>query len=155
MYLDHITLTTGHRVRQDRARVSDAVTAVMAPWLQDASTRGAPVLIPGLDGYKAKVLSHDGALIVTVYGPDPDIGRAHALCTFGVAVRSRHAQALWDMLMQQPGVRPDLQQPGAPWLASVPYAALITDLDAARWMGDFERTCAWAWVTRNPTIEAV
>lgn len=155
MYLDHITLTTGHRVRQDRARVSDAVTAVMAPWLQDASIRGAPVLIPGLDGYKAKVLSHDGALIVTVYGPDPDIGRAHALCTFGVAVRSRHAQALWDMLMQQPGVRPDLQPPGAPWLASVPYAALITDLDAARWMGDFERTCAWAWVTRNPAIETV
>ena len=155
MYLDHITMTTGHWVRQDRARVSDAVTAVIAPWLRAASASEVPVLIPGLDGYRAKVLTHDGALIVTVYGPDPDIGRAHALCTFGVAVRSRHAQHLWDLLMQQPGAKQDIHQPGAPWLASIPHEALSFDLDAARWMGDFERTCAWAWVTRNPSIKAV
>lgn len=155
MFIDHLTMTTGHRVRQERSDVSDGAIAVVAPWLRAASAKDEPMFIPVLDYYKAKVVSHDGALVVTVYGPDPDIGRAHALCTFGVAVRSRHAQALWEMLMQQPGIRPDLQQPGAPWLASVPYASLLTDLDAARWMGDFERTCAWAWVTRNPSIEAV
>lgn len=155
MFIDHLTMTTGHRVRQDRSGVSDGAIAVMAPWLKSAAASGKPVLIPGLDGYQAKVLSQDGALVVSVYSPDPQVGRAPPLTTFGVAMRSRHASQLWDMLMQQPDVRQDLQQPGVPWLASVPYAALAKDFSAARWMGDFERTCAWAWVTRNPAIEAV
>lgn len=33
MYLTHITLTTGHQSRSERADIDDATLALLAPWL--------------------------------------------------------------------------------------------------------------------------
>lgn len=155
-YISHITLTTGHVANHGRAVVSDAALAVVVPWLAEALTSLEPLPIPGVTGdFAALALQQAGALVVTVYGPQPDIGRREPLASFGVAVRSRQAGKLWDMLMQtQPGVIRGLQPPGVPWCAVVPYPALLAHGDALGWLGDFERCVAWAWVTRNPSIEA-
>lgn len=153
-YITHITLTTGHVAHQGREDVSDATLAVVVPWLRAALSSGQPEPIPAVPGgYAAVALQQDGALVVTVYGPSPDIGQRMPLATFGVAARSRHASMLWDMLMHtQPAVLPRLQQPGTPWCAVVPYPMLLDHPDAAEWLGDLERCIAWAWATCTPDV---
>ncbi len=156
-YITHITLTTGHVVRQQRGDVPDAALAALVPWLAGALARGQRTPLPWLHGgYSALALQQDGALVVTVYGPDPDIGKPEALATFGVAPRSRSAAPVWNLLMEtQPDVITSLSMPGAPWCAVVPYPVLVAHPDAIEWLGDFERCVAWAWASRNPGLRAV
>ncbi|QNM94879.1 hypothetical protein [Chitinimonas koreensis] len=165
-YLNHYTLTTSHNRRSDRAEVAEATMAVVAPWVLEHAAidrrPGDPVALPVPEWahYTAHLLSHDGALIVTVYGPDGPFvlgkppTRTTPLLTFGVATKSRHAIPLWEMLMQQPFVHPKSQRPPAPWCAVALYPVLQQHPEAARWMGDFERCVAWAWITRNVGIES-
>jgi hypothetical protein len=156
-YIAHITLTTGHIARQQRADVSDAALATLVPWLADALATGQRTPLPWLPGgCSALALQQDGALVVTVYGPDPNIGKPVALATFGVAPRSRSAPPLWDMLMRtQPYVIAGLSMPAAPWCAVVPYPVLVAHPDAIEWLGDLERCVAWAWASRHPGLRAV
>lgn len=153
MYIAHLTLNTGHMARALREDVADQAMIYVREWLADAIASGRPEPIPGLKKpYTAQALQADGALIVTVYGPAPEVGRPHPLVTFGVAPRSRQASRLWDMLTQQPGVKPGLQQPGTPWCAAIVQPGLVMHTGARRWLGDFERTVAWAWATKHPDI---
>ncbi|UNU01215.1 hypothetical protein [Xanthomonas translucens] len=156
-YITHITLTTGHIARQQRGDVPDAALAALLPWLAGALSSGHPTPLPWLPGgYSALALQQDGALVVTVYGPDPDTGQPEPLTTFGVAPRSRSAAPLWDMLMRtQPYVIAGLSMPGAPWCAVAPYPTLVAHPDAIEWLGDFERCAAWAWASRHPGLRAV
>jgi len=152
-YIAHVTLTTGHSARSTREDVAPDTLAVLVPWLRNALSAGRAIHIPGAsDGCSALVMQQDGALLVTVYGPQPDIGVPAPLATFGVASRSRHAHKLWEMLRGQPWVLPSLLMPGAPWCAVVPYPSLLAHSEAAEWLGDFERCVAWAWVTKQPDL---
>lgn len=150
-YIQHITLTTGHVTQQPRSAISDEAMAVVVQWLRDAiAVESLPV--PGVADCCASALVSDGALVVTVSNATP--GVSMPLATFGVAVRSRHAANLWEMMSGMPGVRLGLRQPTTPWCAVVPYPTLVAIPSAQDWLGDFERTVAWAWATRNPDIRA-
>ncbi|CBA14785.1 hypothetical protein [Xanthomonas albilineans] len=153
----HITLTTGDVAKQGREAIVDTTLAIVGSWLTSALVSGKPEPIPGIkSGNAALALQQDGALVVTVYGPTPDVGKADALVTFGVATHSMHANNLWSMLLQtQPYIRKDLQQPCMPWCAVVPYPNLLNHTDAAAWIADFERCVAWAWASRNPELRGI
>lgn len=160
MYLNHITLTTGHLARTSRGDVPAEVTAVLAPWLQGLvdSGKAAPLPVPALSEYSAQALLQDGALVVTLYAPagpyqpgKPHGGNVMPLVTIGVAHRSRHAAQLWDALCAAVPRRPKMDMPAAPWLAVITHPTLAAHLGATEWLGDLERCVAWA-VT--PSINA-
>jgi len=155
--ITHITLTTGDIACQQREDVPDGALDALVPWLRDALGNGRRILIPDVPGgCSALAMQRDGALVVTVYGPHPDIGQPEPLATFGVATRSPHALSLWTMLMQsQPFVRPELTMPGAPWCAVVPYPSLMLHADVLAWISKFEACVAWVWITRNPDVRSV
>ncbi len=155
MYIEHLTLTTGHTLPRRRGEVGDDILAIMVPWLRDAIAAGEPVTIPAVDGCQALALVDNGALVVTVYGPKPDIGPSIPLVSFGVCARSRAAPMLWSALTAMPGVVAGIKQPAVPWCAVVLHPTLIMYPQASEWLGDFEHVIAWAWVTRNPELRSV
>ena len=155
MYIEHITLNTAHDAPRRRSEVWEETMAIMVPWLAEAIAIGRPMPIPAADGYQALALVQDGALVVTVYGPQPEVGRPDAVVTLGVAARSRQAPKLWELLTDMPGVKTGLQRPEAPWCAVVVHPRLVRHLLAAEWLGDFEHCVAWAWCTRTPDIKGV
>lgn len=154
MYINHITLSTGHVTRSQRSDVGDDVLATVAPWVAAAVNSGQQHPLPGRPDYAAAVFVQDGGLAVTVYAPQPDIGPRLPLVTFGVAQRSRQGAGLWALLVANFGAHPSARKPGEPWCAVALHPALRADMGAAEWLGDFERCVAWAWITRNPSIEA-
>lgn len=164
MYINHITLTTGHLARTTRADVAPEVTALIAPWLQAAIQSGRPVPLPApaLSHYSAHALVQDGALVVTFSAPlGPHTpGRPHAgphmpIATMGVAQRSRHGAKLWDMLTRAFPVPAGVTMPTTPWLAVVLHPGMTAHAVPADWLADLERSIAWAWITRHPVIGAV
>jgi hypothetical protein len=165
MYINHITLLSGHTSRARREDVTDTTLAVVAPWLLDvvASGQRTPLPVEGLAHYSALALVQDGALVVTVYGPSgpympgqPALaGSGIPLVTLGVAQRSRQAAELWPMMVAQFGARAGLRQPQAPWCAVAVHPSMAAHMGAVEWLGDLERCIAWAWVTRRPSLEGV
>ena len=89
MYINHVTLTTGHVTRSHRADVDDGTLAAVSPWLQQAINSG-----------------------------------------------------------QQ---HPSAKRPREPWCAVALHPTLAGDLGATQWLADFERSVAWAWITRTPS----
>lgn len=164
MYLNHITLPSGHTRRSPRAEVSDEALALLAPWLRAAANSGGRAALPvaELSHYSAAALIEGGGLVVTIYGPaGPHVaGRPHAgdvmpLVALGVAQRSRQGGDLWAMMLANFGCADGLQKPGEPWCAVALHPSLIDTPDAAHWLGDLERCIAWAWITRSPQIGAI
>ena len=161
MYINHLSLTTGHNARTSRADVADDVLAIVAPWLQSIVGTGqkSPLPIPTLSHFGAIAYVQDGVLIVTVYGPSvPHLDGQPAstdipLVTFGVAQRSRHSEPLWAMLMENFENPAGIKQPGTPWCAVVMHLSIMAYADAIGWLADFERCVAWAWITRNAQME--
>lgn len=165
MYINHITLTTGHNARTLRADMHDDVIAIVSPWLQSIINTGQkhPLPVPTLNHYSAIAFVQDGGLLVTVYGASGlhEPGKpANAdiplipLVTFGVAQRSRHCEPLWAMLLASHEHAPCIKQPSTPWCAAIVYQSSIMHRDALSWLADFERCCAWAWITRNAQLES-
>lgn len=163
MYINHLTLNTGHLARTSRGDVAPHVTAILAPWLQGLVNTGkaGPLPVPDLAEYSAQALVQDGSLVVTLYAPagpyqpgKPHGGEVMPLVTLGVAQRSRHAAPLWDALCAAVPSRPKMDMPATPWLAVITYPSLPAHRAAAEWLGDFERCIAWAWITRNPVVES-
>ena len=152
-HIHHLTITTGRSNRSERADVSDAALAIMAPWLDSALAAGSIVPLPAETEFGARCLSQDGALVVTVYAPKPDIGPQLPMVTFGVAQRSRQGAALWPVLLAAWVAAPGLRQPQAPWCAVHLHPTAAVRPDALRWLGDFERCVAWVWITRRPQLE--
>jgi hypothetical protein len=163
MYINHITLSTGHLARTSRADVADETLAVLAPWL-NAGLReptNMPLPVPSLSHYSAKITLGGGALLVTIMAPGgPHTagrqyhGKVVPLATVGVAQRSRQTIDLWAMMVAQYGAVPGLQQPGTPWCAVALHAGLAAYPNAVHWLGDLERCLAWAWITRNAQLVA-
>ena len=139
-YLHHVTLATGHQRRSPRAEVAESAMAVMAAWLDRALLVEAPQPLP-VPGYTAEAMTAPGGLVVTVSAV-----AGVPLVTFGVARRARNAAGLWRRLSGLAQVQ-ESEPPPAPWIGVVVLPALATD-PAVRWLGDFERCIAWAWIER-------
>lgn len=164
MYLNHITLNTGHLARTSRTDVAPAVTQLLASWLPATLNSGKyhHLPVPELSHFSAQIFVQDGALVVTVsasVGPHqqgkPHNGQTMPLVTFGVAQRSRQGAPLWSMLVKAFGCVAGLQQPGTPYCAVAIHPRIAAYKGATGWLGDFERCVAWAWITRNPDLQPV
>lgn len=162
-YIHHITLTTGHEVRTSRADVADEVLEIVSPWLQSIINTGQkhPLPVQELIHYSAIAFVQDGGLLVTVYGPSGphEPGKTTnadiPLVTFGVAQRSRHGEQLWDIMLASFEHANGILIPSTPWCAAIVYPSAMAHKDALSWLADFERCCAWAWITRNTKLESV
>lgn len=162
-YLNHITLSTGHTRRSDRADVVPAATQLLADWLPGIVDSGQihPLPVPPLSHFGAQVFVQDGALVVTVSAPvgphqqgRPHAGQTMPLVTFGVATRSRQGPPLWSMLTGAFDAVKGLKQPGAPYCAVAVHPSMAAYAGPTDWCGDFERCVAWAWITRNPELRS-
>jgi len=147
MYLNHITLSTGHLARTSRADVTDDTVKALKPWLQAALDYVDPYPLPGplgvRDGFVMSASTQDGALICHVGHVE-----AGPLVTFGVAARSRQSGELWAWLAAQYGSADALVAPSVPWCAVALHAGFMQQAGAAAWIGDFERCVAWTWLER-------
>ncbi|WP_458789296.1 hypothetical protein [Adonisia turfae] len=148
----HVTLTTGHLRQSPRREVADSIVAELRP-LIDAIVAGKTVPIPGLEGYSISGRSsgEDGAgrcLSVIVWAERPEV---EPICTIGIAAHSRCGARLWRSLHEVatlPAATDPGRQPAAPWVAAALQAGLDRHLEAASWLGDFERCLAWTWIER-------
>ena len=163
MYINHITLNTGHLARTLRADVAPEVTALLAPRLQEIANSGQahPLPVPELAHISAQAFVQDGGLVVTVSVPvgphapgKPHKGPTMPLATLAVAQRSRHGAALWELLASAFGAKPGLQEPRTPWIAVALHPSAAAYTGALDWLGDLERCVAWAWITRHPAVES-
>lgn len=163
--LHHVTLTTGHVRRSPRDEVSDETVAELWPLVVDLIT-GEGVAprtrkVPGFPKYQIQCLTYHGPPLFRVYGPIPDKvpkGGLDLPClvTFGVVVEPGDgAEGLWrnvwvlGHLDELHGEPPDLPDE-LPWCAVALDAGLAKDHDAAKWLGDFERSIAWTlWSIRH------
>lgn len=161
-YLDHIALTSGQHARSLRSEVAPDTLARMRSWLQNAlAARHQNYPLPGaFADYTSTVLTSEGALLVTVWGKTPQVGKPLALVSFGVAVNASHASRLWEMLTS-PGMgatAPGLSRPSPPFLAVLIHPTGVSDPSALEWLPDFERSVAWAWISdvaQPPDLHAV
>lgn len=163
-YINHITITTGHNARTSRADVDDATLAIVAPWLKNIINTDTPHPLPvePLSHFSAIAFVREGGLLVTVYGPSgphlhgaPAHGAGIPLVTFGVAQKSRHGEPLWAMMTASFPHQPSIKQPRTPWCAVAVHPSIMAHPAAMEWLGDFERCCAWAWITRNTQFEEI
>lgn len=148
-YITHLTLSTGHIARTKLSDVDPAVLQRMRQWLDAAILvqRMTPLPDP-LGKYQARAIVQDGALVVTLYAHL--VGETWLpLVTFGVAHRSRHSTQLWASLTNAFATARARRCPAPPWIAVEIHDHLVRHMDVAEWAGDFERCCAWAWITRE------
>lgn len=155
IYINHITLNTGHTRRSPRAEVSGDTIEKLQPWLNAAINTGSrhPLPAPGLGHISAVAMVDDGALVVTVYAPSgphehgkPHAGATMPLVTIGVAKRSRQSDALWGKMVKAFGSAPNLRAPAIPWCAVALHAGMLIYPSSLDWIGDFERCVAWTWM---------
>lgn len=161
MYINHITLTTGHIARTSRADVADATLAVLVPWLLDVVAKPGhhPLPVPALSHYSMQAIYYGAGFLATIYGPrgphtpgKPHAGDTIPLVTLGIAQRSRHGADLWALMVDDFPVAEGAQRPSEPWCAVALHDGLAAHREAAMWLGDLERCIAWAWITRNPQL---
>ena len=167
MYIEHVTLLTGHTRQSPRSEVDDATLALVAPWLDAAVKAGHPTRhalpVPALSQYSISTTHVTGALLATVWAPigphvqgKPFGGACEPIVTIGVAQRSRHASDMWPLLLQIQALSTPVfaQKPRAPCCVVVLHPPLIARSQPLDWLGDFQRCVAWAWITRNPHLQA-
>ena len=164
MYINHITLTSGHLARTPLSDVSPAVTHLLAAWLVGVVNTGRshPLPLPELSHFTVRAFVESGSLVVSVYAPHgpheqgkPYEGPDMPLITLGVARRSRQGADLWAKMIKSFATMPGLERPGAPWCAVAIHPSMAMYRGPVEWLGDFERCLAWAWITLNPGLESV
>ena len=160
MYINHITITSGHIARTSRSDVSDEVLAIVSPWLKKIinTEEKYPLPVAELSNYSAIAYVIEGGLLMTVYGSFSDGSSTDGtvpLVTFGVAHKSRQSEPLWAMMLANFEHDQNIKQPSTPWCAVAIHSTIILHPDALSWIGDFERCVAWAWITRNPNLDLV
>lgn len=165
-YLRHLTLNTGDVRDSYRDEIADDIVAMLRPLL-DRAAAGERVPVPGdVEPAGCTITAAVGrsrALLVTVWGPPspsaiygmPAIttatsgGGGHQiaiapLVTFGVAPDSLAGATLW----REWDARPTGDPPAAPWCAVHLWPTIALHPEAARWLDDLERCCAWTWIDR-------
>lgn len=160
--MNHYTLNTAHNQISQRKDVGESAIALLSDWIRlNAMGDWVPLPVPELSHYSAKIFTVDDALVVTVMGPiGPHMQgqKSNAkvpLVAFGVAKDRGHGDQLWSLLSspeQRVEFAPNIKQPETPWCSVVVYPTASMHKDSLGWLADFERCCAWAWLTCNPKI---
>jgi hypothetical protein len=88
---------------------------------------------------------------MTVQAPGKDASGADyvVIATIGVAGHSRCGATLWRELHrwgETPVVTDPEHCPPEPWVAAAVDAGITQHLEAAHWLGDFERVLGWAFL---------
>lgn len=144
-YVQHITLTTGHQRRSQRAEISrEAMDACEAALRAALAGESAP--IPHTDCSLRAERRGRGLLATVLCGETP-------LVTLGIAAHSRGAEALWRELHDGALVVTDERVVAEePWCAARLEIGVLSVPDAVAWLGDFERCLAWTWIERRSRI---
>jgi hypothetical protein len=144
-YIWHVTLNSGHALRQDRSDITEDAVAALSTTL-DGILQGAHLTVPGFPGYVVNGSHHGHDLIATLWrGP---VERRVPILTTATALKSRSARQLWELLHDQSTVPLMTQRerpPAAPWVADRLEIGAAGDPDALLWTGDFSRCLAWTW----------
>lgn len=144
-YIRHLTLDTGHQRDSYRAEVGEDVIETLWPLLVRA-VRGEHVPVPGADDPPCTMaggVGRDRALLLTVSGP-PAHGVAHCpIVQIAVASSSLASAELWRVMF---GGDRDDRTPRPPWCVVRMMPGIAIYPQAARWLGDYERSVAWAWL---------
>jgi hypothetical protein len=135
-YIHHVTITTGHVRRSYRDEVSDEALVACREILARAESD-----VPGQPGYRVRVTRSRGCMVATVHHD------AVPVVTIGIATHSRCGSRLW-RLMHSSGIAMAACPP-EPWVAALILPGLVDAMDAASWLGDFERCLGWAALTED------
>ena len=125
--------------------VPGAVLDLLRPLVAGARA-GTEFSVPGFDGWRCSLVESAGgsalfghigrtdgpplAYVAVGRNDDPESAEAWAWCS---------RRGLGDALDSR---RP----PSAPWLVSTLSFHAVGEMEAIRWLGDFERCVAWAWI---------
>jgi len=151
MHVLHVTLTTGHRRLSHREEISAAALAACSEILDAIARPGVDspsVAVPGQPGYRVAGSVSGRCCVLTVHHDDT----REPVCTIGIAAHSRCGAGLWRELHRWgslPVATDPERCPPEPWVAAALAAGIAAHPEAARWLGDFERCLAWAWVART------
>lgn len=159
MYLNHITISTGHFYRAERRAADDYRLGIVAAWLAAAlEAGGEPVPIPNLwslrDPYDGAAVTGYGGLMVTLF---PGAER-RPLVTFGVAKKSRGSGSLWRMLIDAAAKAAPAPErllsvaPSTPWCAVIVWPTSPPHPQLIAAAGEFEQLAAWAWIERKNSV---
>lgn len=147
----HVHISSGHVRESPRSEVDDGVVRILAPLLARV-VAGEEVDAPATGGTTLTGAVGGDCVITAVWAPN-----GAPICTIGVARGPEEADRLWALLHTtavgiEP-VTPADSPPAAPWCAARLEVGIATDLEAAQWLGDFERCWAWTWIeSRGPSI---
>lgn len=147
-FISHITLQTGHARDSFAGEVSPDVLALCRRLIADClAMDGAKIPIPNFPGFYLTAGDVGGRTLLgsVWYG----IKNPVPLINFAVATRSRNAAIAWREMHKFATLpsKTDIDEvPPVPWIAVSFEPDMMFYPDAARWLGDFERCLAWAWV---------
>lgn len=146
-YLHHVTLTTGDTRRSYRHEVSEQAVTVCRALLEtiSAGEMSEPVKIPGVGDYYLSGRVSGKCMVATVTSGAPSL----VIATIGVAAHSRCGATLWRELHkwgEMPVVTDPAACPPEPWIAAALDAGITEHMEAAHWLGDFERCLGWAFI---------
>jgi hypothetical protein len=141
----HITLTTGHKIKQNGADVGGAAVEALTECLR-VILAGHHVRVPGFDDYLMNGTAQGSDLLVTVWrGPWAE--RVPILTT-GVALSEATSAGLWRVLhdlASVPIVTDREKPPAAPWIAERLEPGALLHTDTMGWTGDLARCIGWTW----------
>jgi hypothetical protein len=165
--LNCLTINTGHVLKIPRSEVPDETQIILREWIfkgLNANNRTIPLPLP-YKNYAAAVVSKQGGLMVSVYGllnAQPSMGEDGnwlPIVTFGVAENWEQSDSLWcgleacsllwDLPWSLAPSGPAIHPPEPPWCSVALWPTCDYFPDAAKWIVDFERCVAWAWLTRT------
>jgi hypothetical protein len=132
----HITLQSGETRRSYREAADDAAIASLRPMITSDGERQ----IPSIDNRRLWVTRSGRLLLATVWAQSP-------ICTFAIADQAVGADKLWQMIHEdtQSNTHAD-RPPIPPWCAVRLEPGLVGRPEDRRWLSDFERCLAWAWI---------
>jgi hypothetical protein len=147
-YLWHVTLNTGDKRRSWRHEVDDKLMVTFSQLLTKALS-GNFVAIPVVQPIcHFKIATQGQCMIATVYRQDIP------LVTLGVAGDSPCSADLWRVMHDSYSGIENSQElktdrnspPEGLWCGARIEVGLAMHRDAAKWLADFERCIAWAWL---------
>lgn len=162
-YIQHITLNTGHTSRSPIKDVDPAVRASLRPLIQQAKDGHRVTLPSGKPTCTLKGASHGRCVLLNVAGPPlpqnvaagSGQGMPVPLVEIGIAPHSRCGNVLWSHMhdfasMLGLSVATDRDRcPSEPWVAALVLPSLQFHVETAVWLGDLERSLAWAWLEKR------
>lgn len=146
IFINHVTIDTGNTRKSPRSEVTNDVVKLLKKWLSSSKPikmPGAPDgsfvnQIPCCAGFTALITPRGRSLIVSV------LHHFRPCVTFAVAPDSTSGAKMWEVLdgKQNPPQAPFCAVRFEVGMGLMPHEDLM-------WLGDFERSVAWAWLERK------